>query len=97
MVDAYRGRENARVDPEYTALVRKENQILTEYRRALADPTVLWRGEERSYWELEEDPTLTESEWGEIRTLYYDKYEPILGEIYLRLVAARQELAAWRG
>ena len=97
VVDAYQGRENARVDPEYTALARKENQILAEYRRALSDPTVLWRGEERSYWELQEDPSVTEEEWDEIRTLYYDKYEPVLGEIYLRLVAARQELAAWLG
>ena len=94
VVDAYAGEEqSAAMDPEYAALAQKENAILAEYRRVLSDPTVTWRGKERSYWELEQDDSIGYDEWIEIRGLYYDKYEPVLGEIYIRLVEVRQEQA----
>ena len=98
VVDAYGGQEESgSLDPEYVAIAQKENAILAEYRRVTADPTVTWRGEERSYWELEEDDSISWDDWVEIRDLYYDKYEPILGEIYIRLVEVRQEEAAFFG
>lgn len=96
-VEAYRDQDNATLDPEYLELVQQESAILAEYRRITADPTVSWRGEERSFYELQQDPSLSRGEWEQVRDQYYDKYEPILGEIYLRLVAARQELAAYLG
>lgn len=98
VVDAYGGQEeSASMDPEYLALAQRENAILTEYRRVMADPTVTWRGRERSYLELEQDDSLSSDDWAEIRGLYYDKYEPILGELYIRLVEVRQEEAAYFG
>ena len=98
VIDSYGGEEeSASMDPEYLALAQRENAILAEYRRAMADPTVTWKGEERSFWELEQDDSISYDEWAEIRTLYYDKYEPIVGEIYIRLVGVRQEQAAFFG
>ena len=97
VVDAYQGQDNARLDKTYVNLARQENLILAEYRRATADPTVTWKGAERSYWELQEDDSLTDSEWNQVRDLYYDKYSPILGDIYIRLVGARQALAEYLG
>ena len=98
VVDAYGGEEeSASMDPEYVAIAQKENAILAEYRRAMADPTVTWRGKEYSYWDLEQDDSISYDDWAEIRELYYDKYEPILGEIYIRLVGVRQEEAAYFG
>ena len=96
-VEAYRGQETATLDQKYLDLAKQENQLLGEYRRIMADPTVTWQGQERSYLELQEDESLTEEEWGQVRDLYYDKYAPILGEVYLRLVGVRQELAACLG
>ena len=94
VVDSYGGEEeSATLDPEYLALAQRENTILAEYRKATSDPTVTWKGKERSYWELEQDDTIGWDEWTEIRSLYYDKYEPILGDIYIRLVGVRQEQA----
>ena len=95
VVDAYQGEAPQTMDPEFVALLQKENELIAEYRRASADPTVRWKGRERSFWDLQEDDSLTEAEWNEIRELYYDKYTPILGEIYLRLVAVRQEMASY--
>ena len=96
-VDAYRGQETAALDPQYLELSKQENQLLAEYRRVMADPTVTWQGQERSYLELQEDTGLTAEAWDRVRDLYYDKYAPILGDIYLRLVGVRQELAAYMG
>ena len=97
VVDAYGGSQSGTLDPEYLALAQQENALLAEYRRALADPTVSWQGSERSYWALEQDPTVSPADWREIQRLYYEKYNPILGDIYLRLVELRQRTAAWLG
>lgn len=97
VIDSYAGEESASMEPEYVSLAQRENALLAEYRRVMADPTVTWRGKERSYWELEQDDSISYDEWTEIRGLYYDKYEPILGDIYIRLVEARQEEAAYFG
>ena len=98
VVDSYGGQEeSASADSGYTALAQKENAILAEYRRAMADPTVTWKGKEQSYWTLEQDDSISYEDWEEIRALYYDKYAPILGDIYIRLVGVRQEQAAYFG
>ncbi|MBO4419071.1 MAG: hypothetical protein J5789_04535 [Oscillospiraceae bacterium] len=85
------------IDPEFYQLVQQENSLLSEYRRLTADPTVVWQGEERSYLELGWDDSITVSQWEEISTLYYEKYTPLLGELYLRLVGVRQQMAAYLG
>ena len=60
VVDAYGGEEeSASMDPKYLELAQRENAILTEYRRAMADPTVTWRGKEYSYWDLEQDDSIS--------------------------------------
>lgn len=97
VVDAYQGEDSATLDPDFVALLQKENEIIAEYRRASTDPTVRWKGKECSFWALQEDDSLSEADWEEVRSLYYDKYAPILGEIYLRLLAVRQELADYLG
>lgn len=95
VVEAYRGQQSATLDEAYLDLVRRENALLTEYHRATADPTVLWQGREQSYLSLEQDDSISLEDWEEIQALYYDKYAPILGELYIRLVGVRQELAAY--
>lgn len=97
VVDSYGGRTSSTLDPAFLALAKQENAALSDYRHAAADPTIQWKGKERSYWDLQEDATISRREWAEIRSLYYDKYAPIFGEIYLRLVRVRQEIAAYLG
>ena len=96
-VDSYRGQETAQLDPAFRELLQQENEILAEYRRVSADPTVSWRGKECSYMDLQEDDSISAEEWNEIQNLYYDKYSPIFGEIYLRLVDVRQKQAEYLG
>lgn len=96
-VDAYRGKDNRTHDETFAELQKKENAILAEYFRVTADATVSWRGEERAFYDLQQDDTLTMKEWNEIASLYYNKYAPVFGDIYLRLVGVRQEQAAYLG
>ena len=96
-VDAYRGQENLEQDTAFVDLQKQENAILNEYYRTAAAATVSWHGEERLFSSLRQDDTLTEAEWNEVRDLYYSKYSPVFGEIYLRLVGVRQEQAAYLG
>lgn len=96
-VDTYRGQEKTELDPGFRALLQRENEILTEYRRVSANPTVTWNGEECSYLELQEDDSISAFGWNEIQKLYYDKYSPIYADIYLQLVGVRQEQAAYLG
>ena len=89
--------ESSSWDSAFYDLIRQENAILSEYHRITADPTVFWQGEERSYLELSWDDSLGSDEWTQISSLYYEKYTPILGELYIRLVKVRQQMADYLG
>lgn len=97
LIGSYGGVSGEMYDDEYVALAQREAELIMQYRAELADATVCFRGEETLYRELTEDKTLSDSELNEIDTLYYDKYAPILGEIYIELVEVRQTLAAYLG
>lgn len=97
LLELYKGAESGKYDEQYVALMQRESDLLSEYRSTLAGATVEFRGEERLYSELSSDSTLTEAQLEQINEAYYDKYSEILGEIYIDLVAVRQEQAAYLG
>lgn len=77
------------------ALSRQEAELLVRYRSALEAPTVTVDGEECPYNEL-----LQSGDWDmyyRVQQAYYEKYNPILGEIYVELVRVRKQIAAALG
>ncbi len=97
LISAYGGVEEGTYDDGYVELAQRESELLVQYRTQVAEATVFFRGKETPFAELCTDETLSEDEMAEVYTLYYEKYNPILGEIYIELVAVRQETAAYLG
>lgn len=84
-------------DETYAGLLRQEKTLLNEYRRLRSGATVDYQGEEVSYYDLTEDPMLSDEEYYAAMNAYYEKYTPLFGDLYIRLVKVRNELAAYCG
>lgn len=97
LIDTYGGIEEGTYDDVYVELAQRESDLLVQYRTQIAEATVNYRGKETSFAELCADETLSDDEMAEIYALYYEKYNPILGEIYIDIIAVRQELADYLG
>lgn len=81
---------------EYVALLEAENELLMEYRNLMAEPTVTLDGAERPYYETLYNVESAE-EADAVYHAYYEKYNPLLGELYLRLIEVRKAQAASLG
>lgn len=79
----------------YTELVREEAGLLARYRATVAAPTVEIDGRE---WLLEEyvAQAMPYQQAGAYQC-YYEKYNAVLGEIYLELISVRREMAELMG
>lgn len=89
-------------NPEYLALAKEEEQILAEYRTVLEDPQIEYQGKTQSYWELldelgEIDSYSEYMEYLSIVEAYYRQYNEKVGEIFIRLVKVRKQLAKTMG
>lgn len=75
----------------YLALAKQEEEVLSEYRSLTAEPTVVYNGEEQPFWDLMN----TDSYYQYMTVLksYYEKYNPLVGDCYLRLVRIRKQMA----
>lgn len=87
---------------ETVALMQRESELISRYRELVADPTVLYEGEERSYNELMEELSGAEDLAGYYRYLavlmsYYEKYNEPLADIYIELMRVRTEMAEKMG
>ena len=78
-------------NPEYLRLSQEEAALLSEYRELIADPQVRYNNETKSLEEWLE----TEDYFDYIGALqaYYESYNASVGEIYVRLVKVRRDLA----
>lgn len=76
---------------EYLALKKQEEELLSQYRGLLEDPMVEIDGKQQSYWELLE----TQNYYDYLRGLkaYYEQYNPKIGEIYIKLIKLRKQMA----
>ena len=79
-------------NPEYLRLSQEEAALLSEYRALTADMQVSFQGETKPLDEwLETDDYSTYI--GALQA-YYDSYNASVGELFVRLVKVRQQLAA---
>ena len=86
--------ENAeeKLSDAYVALLERENELLVEYRNIIADPTVMVNGSEVPVSDILYD-VWDDRDYDNLLNAYYEKYNPILGDLYLRLMAVRKEQA----
>ena len=96
-VEAYTEDYIGYADETFAELSRAENELMAQFREIQSDPTVVYNGEEFSYYEIMSDPNVSYFKLLTIQDLYYDKYAEIYGELFLALVSVRNELARYCG
>lgn len=79
----------------YVELLRQESALIAEYRALSADPTIEYRGSERSVYELME--TLDGEAYNDAVRAYYRKYNEDFADLYIRLMAVREQMAGELG
>ncbi len=79
---------------EYQKLVYSENELLSQYRILVAEAGMELDGKE---WTLEEYFTQEDSDIQRGYEAYYEKNNPLIGELYIELVNVRNEQAALLG
>ena len=77
---------------EYVRLMEQENELIAEYRELVAAPVIFWRGEEQQLFDAFYAAE-TEEDLNAIYRAYYDKYNPLLGDLYLRMMEVRKAQA----
>ena len=87
---------------ETVALMQRESELVSRYREIVADPTILFEGEERSFNELAKELGGAEDVTTYLRYLsvlrsYYEKYNEPLAEVYIELMRVRGEMAEAMG
>ena len=82
--------------PELVALMQEEADILAEYRALVAEPTVTVDGEEVGFEDGLENAS-TAQRYYAILFGYYDKYNPLIADLFIRLIHVRNEMAKEAG
>lgn len=82
------------VNERYLSLAAEEARLLGEYRRLLSAATIELNGHEIDF-----DEHVASLEYYDVESfnLYYEKYNPILAEIYIELLQIRREQAELLG
>ncbi|MBQ3480920.1 MAG: hypothetical protein IJH48_01075 [Oscillospiraceae bacterium] len=100
--EEYADPDDSYYNDETVALMQRESELVSRYRELVADPTVTYDGEERSFNELIEELSNAEDLAGYYRYIavllsYYRKYNEPLAEIYIDLMRVRTEMAEKMG
>ena len=83
-------------------LMQRESELISRYREIVADPTVMYEGEERSFHELADelgsaDDLASYYKYLAVLMSYYRKYNEPLAEVYIELMRVRTEMAEAMG
>lgn len=74
-------------------LMQQEADLQTQYMSLQSDMTIEWKGEECLVEDLLSDDTLPYPDMLAIYRLYYEKYNPLAAEIYIKLIGVRKQIA----
>ena len=80
---------------ETVALMQRESELVSRYRELVADPTVTYKGEERSVFELLDE--LSGLSYLLVLRQYYEKYNEPMAEVYIELMRVRADMARAMG
>ncbi|MDR0889685.1 MAG: M3 family metallopeptidase [Oscillospiraceae bacterium] len=78
-------------------LFQRESQLLSEYYALQNEASVTYNGEEVLLYEAAADPNISYEAYNELLALYYEKYTPLAGEVFVQLLQVRSELAEEMG
>ena len=81
---------------DVVALMQQESELQAQYMALQNAPTITWRGEECSFDELLSTATSSDL-YTRIYQLYYEKYNPLAAELFIKLIRVRKEIAAKAG
>lgn len=74
-------------------LMQKDNDLQAQYMALQSDRTIEWNGEEVLYEDIVGDESLDYDSYLRAYQLYYDKYNPQVGEIFAEMIRTRNEIA----
>ena len=74
-------------------LMQKDNDLQAQYMALQSDQTIEWNGEEVLYEDIVGDESLDYDSYLRAYQLYYDKYNPQVGEIFAEMIRTRNEIA----
>lgn len=74
-------------------LMQKDNDLQAQYMALQSDRTIEWNGEEVLYEDIVGDESLDYDSYLMAYKLYYDKYNPQVGEIFAEMIRTRNEIA----
>ena len=74
-------------------LMQKDNDLQAQYMALQSDQTIEWNGEEVLYEDIIGDESLDYDSYLKAYQLYYNKYNPQVGEIFAEMIRTRNEIA----
>lgn len=74
-------------------LMQKDNDLQAQYMALQSDQTIEWNGEEVLYEDIVGDESLDYDSYLRAYQLYYNKYNPQVGEIFAEMIRTRNEIA----
>lgn len=74
-------------------LMQKDNDLQAQYMALQSDQTIEWDGEEVLYEDIIGDESLDYDSYLTAYQLYYNKYNPQVGEIFAEMIHTRNEIA----
>ena len=74
-------------------LMQKDNDLQAQYMALQSDQTIEWNGEEVLYEDIIGDESLDYDSYLRAYQLYYNKYNPQVGEIFAEMIRTRNEIA----
>lgn len=74
-------------------LMQQESALEAEYMALQSDQTIIWEGEEVLFEDLIGDESLGYDKYLTALDLYYQKYNPLCADIYIKLIKIRNEIA----
>ncbi len=81
---------------ELVELKQKEGELISEYYNTTASQWIVWNGQKEEFPSIYYS-TQDEAERKQILEQYYQTYNPILGDLYLRMIRLRSEIALAAG
>lgn len=73
-------------------LMQEENDLITQYMSLQSDMTIQWKGKECLVEDLL-DSDLAYSDLLEVYRLYYDKYNPLAADLFIKMIRVRKQIS----
>ena len=73
-------------------LMQEENDLITQYMSLQSDMTIQWKGKECLVEDLL-DSNLAYGDLLEVYRLYYDKYNPLAADIFIKMIKVRKQIS----